>query len=187
MREYTTHTSYGAFNLDPTLVSGFLSAIGSFGLEITNTDEDSQTIKLEYKKSKIIISEFKGFRITLIMKCAPSVNMISALDILAHDIEAKYGKLLKDFNGETTGFKGMGDVIEKHLHVSFIAPLKNSPREKVDLTQDEMNIYNKATDVAMAKKMNPFYASELFVGEEIDPKAVSAFFSLMSKGIIKPA
>ncbi len=179
--------TYGEFKLDPTLVSGFLSAIGTFGLELTNTDEDSQTIKLEYKKSKIVISEFKGFRITMIMKDAPSGNMITALDSLAHDIEMKYGKLLKDFNGETTGFQDMGELIEKHLHVSFIAPLNVFPRKKVTLTQDEKDIYNRATDVSMRKKMNPFYASELFPVGDIDPKAVNAFFSLMSKGIITPA
>jgi hypothetical protein len=179
--------TFGEFKLDPTLVSGFLSAIGTFGLELTNTDEDSQTIKLEYKKSKIVISEFKGFRITMIMKDAPSGSMISALDNLAHDIDAKYGKLLKDFDGETTEFQGMGDLIEKHLHVSFVAPLKVSPRAKANLTQDEKDVYNKATDISMAKKMNPFYASELFGEGEIDPKAVNAFFLLMGKGIITPA
>ncbi|MBN2154159.1 MAG: hypothetical protein JW839_22075 [Candidatus Lokiarchaeota archaeon] len=179
--------SFGDFTLDPTLVSGFLSAIGTFGLELTNTDEESQTIKLEYKKSKIVISEYKGFRITLIMKDAPSHGMVSALDRLAHDIDEKYGKALEGFNGETTEFQGIAGLIEKDIHVSFVAPLKVSPREKVDLTQDEKDVYNKATDVAMSKKMNPFYASEVLGGEEIDPKAVSAFFSLMVKGIITPA
>ncbi|NMC03577.1 MAG: hypothetical protein GYA24_00120 [Candidatus Lokiarchaeota archaeon] len=179
--------SFGEFKLDPTLVSGFLSAIGTFWLELTNTDEDSQTIKLEYKKSKIVISEFKGFRITLIMKDAPSSVMLASLDQFAHDVEEKYGKILKDFNGETTAFQDMGKLIEKHFHVSFIAPLVITPRPKAKLTQDEKEIYNKATDIAMAKAMKPFYATELFTTAEIDHKAVAAFFSLMGKGIITPA
>ncbi|MEX2715230.1 MAG: hypothetical protein Q6370_002895 [Candidatus Sigynarchaeota archaeon] len=179
--------TYGEFKLDPTLVSGFLSAIGTFGLELTNTDEDSQTIKLEYKKSKIVISEFKGFRITMIMKDAPSSAMLASLDRFAHDIEEKYGKLLQNFNGETTAFQDMGKLIEKHFHVSFVAPLKINPRPNVKLTQDEKLIYNKANDVAMAKGMQPFYASEIFASVELDHKAVEAFFSLMNKGIITPA
>jgi len=179
--------TYGEFKLDPTLVSGFLSAIGTFGLELTNTDEDSQTIKLEYKKSKIVISEFKGFRITMIMKDAPSDSMLASLDLFAHDIEQKYGKLLKEFNGETTAFQDMGTLIEKHFHVSFVAPLKVVMRPKAKLTQDEKDIYNKVNDIAMAKGMQPFYASEVLAGEVIDHKAVDAFFSLMHKGIIVPA
>ncbi|MFX0176386.1 MAG: hypothetical protein ACFE85_09160, partial [Candidatus Hodarchaeota archaeon] len=47
--------------LDTTLITGFLEAIRTFGIELTDSDDQTQTIKLEYKKSKILMAEFKHF------------------------------------------------------------------------------------------------------------------------------
>ncbi|GAH12110.1 unnamed protein product, partial [marine sediment metagenome] len=58
-------------DMDASLITGFLEAIRSFGIELTGANEQSQTIKLEYQQSKIIMSEFKDFRILLIMKENP--------------------------------------------------------------------------------------------------------------------
>ena len=54
--------------IDATLISGFLQAIHSFGIELIKVEDQSQTIKLEYKDSIILMSEFVNIRLILIMK-----------------------------------------------------------------------------------------------------------------------
>jgi hypothetical protein len=62
--------------MQATLITGFLQAITSFGIELTNSEKESQTIKLEYQNSKILMSEFKNLRTTLIMKENPSQDFV---------------------------------------------------------------------------------------------------------------
>ena len=45
----------GLIPLVSTLISGFLEAIRSFGLELNSSADETQTIKLEYKKSKVLM------------------------------------------------------------------------------------------------------------------------------------
>jgi len=85
--------------LNTTLISGFLEAIRTFGLDITGSDEHSQTIKLEYKNSKIIMSDFKNFRLIFIMKDLPSNQFFDSIEALSYEIEEKYGTHLKEFKG----------------------------------------------------------------------------------------
>ncbi|MGB5911030.1 MAG: hypothetical protein WBH31_07560, partial [Promethearchaeia archaeon] len=85
--------------LDPTLISGFLSAIHSFGIELTNTDDKMQTIKLEYKNSKVLMSEFKDYRIVIIMNELPSQKFFDSISNLALDIETQYSRYLENFKG----------------------------------------------------------------------------------------
>ncbi|MBY8988625.1 MAG: hypothetical protein KGD61_09245, partial [Candidatus Lokiarchaeota archaeon] len=77
--------------LNSTLVSGFLEAIRSFGLDISRSEGHSQTIKLEYQDSKILMSDFKNFRLIFIMKELPSPQFYEVIDDLSLEIEEKYG------------------------------------------------------------------------------------------------
>ncbi|MFX1317484.1 MAG: hypothetical protein ACFE9T_16600, partial [Promethearchaeota archaeon] len=86
-------------SIDASLIAGFLEAIRSFGIELTGAGEQSQTIKLEYQDSKILMSEFKSFRILLIMKESPSQDFLESIKNLSYDIDSRYGYLIKKFNG----------------------------------------------------------------------------------------
>lgn len=175
--------SFGEFKLDPTLISGFLSAVSSFGLELTSTNEESQIVKLEYKNSKILMSEYKNFRITVIMKDSPSSNMVEDIKLLSYDIDEKFGKLLVNFSGETTEFQGIKMLMEKRLRVSFIAPLKVNPAAEMKLSPAEKVLFDKAMELVNSSKKETFFASMLFPGQKLDSKAVTAFFALLDKNI----
>ncbi|MFW9873170.1 MAG: hypothetical protein ACFFG0_08725, partial [Candidatus Thorarchaeota archaeon] len=111
-------------DMDASLITGFLEAIRNFGIELTGANEQSQTIKLEYHESKVIMSEFKDFRILLIMKENPSQDFLSSIKSLSYDIDNIYGDDILHFTGNLDKFVNIKDLVEKHLKTSLIYPLE---------------------------------------------------------------
>jgi hypothetical protein len=108
--------------MNPTLLSGFLQAISSFGLELTGSEDQSQTIKLEYQNSKILMSDFKNYRLINVFEDNPSKEFMDSIEPLSQDIDKYFGKLLKNFDGETTKFVGIKELLERHLQISLVYP-----------------------------------------------------------------
>ena len=100
---------------DSGLISGFLDAIRSFGIELVDEDVETQSIKLEYKQLKILMSEHKDFRIILILSESPSKDLLESVKELLKQIEEKYLNLLKKFDGDIKPFRGMEDLVEEEL------------------------------------------------------------------------
>ncbi len=178
--------SFGGFKMDPTLVSGFLSAINSFGQEITRNDE-GQVTKLEYEKLKIVMSEYEDFRIAVIMKEAPSGGMVAMIDQLSKEIREKYGKLLKKFDGEITGFQGIKELVEKNLHVSIVSPMRVGQTNAAGLSAAENTLLSRAKEQTRGGINGCFLVKHLFAGRDFDSKAVSALFTLVERKIFVPA
>ncbi|MFX1235556.1 MAG: hypothetical protein ACFFBY_13540, partial [Promethearchaeota archaeon] len=172
--------------IDPTLITGFLSAIHSFGIELTNTDEKTQTIKLEFKNSKVIMSEFRDFRIVLIMNQLPSEKFLDSINQLAFDIELYYGRYLEKFKGNIDPFKGIEDLLKKHLNISFLYPLKVVKTGKHKVDQVERTIIGRALEVMKRNKQNYFYTTHIMETKQYDSKDIEAIFNLIEKKIFQP-
>jgi hypothetical protein len=177
---------FGGKEIDPTLISGFLSAIRSFGIELTGTFQQSQTIKLEFQNSKILMNEFRHFRLILIMGENPSDDFIESLNTLAHDIEGAYGDLIRDFDGKLDKFTGIGKLIEHHLNVSFLFPLKVISSEATKLTPAERLVVNKAKEIMKQNNLGYIFTSFLMDDQTYEPKRIKAIFGLIEKGIFQP-
>jgi hypothetical protein len=173
--------------IDPTLVSGFLSAIHSFGIELTNTDEKTQTIKLEFKNSKVIMSEFRKFRIVLIMSQLPSQKFLDLINKLAFDIELYYSRYLENFKGNIDPFRGIENLLKKHLNISFLYPLKVIKTGKTKVDQTERIMITRALKVMKKNEQNYFYTTHIIEDREYDSKDIEAIFSLIDKNIFQPA
>jgi len=171
--------------LNPTLISGFLTAIRSFGIELTNTEEKTQTIKLEFKNSKIIMSEFKNFRIVLIMSHLPSPKFLDSINDLAFDIELYYGKYLENFKGSIDHFKGIENLLKKHLNISFLYPLKIVKTRKPKLNQTERMIMGRSLEVMKKSNQQYFYITHLIKTKQYDSKDLGAIFRLIEKNIFQ--
>ncbi len=171
---------------DSTLVSGFLEAIRAFGIELTGTYEQSQTVKLEYKDSKILMSEFRNFRIILILKENPSDDFIVSVRSLCYDIDNEYGELLQKFIGQLSQFVGIKKLIEKHLAVSFISPLKVVETKDIKLTPTERSILYQTKDIMKQNNLEYFFTTYLMPDEKFEPKKIKTIFSLIDKGIFQP-
>ncbi|MFX1356589.1 MAG: hypothetical protein ACFFA8_04820 [Promethearchaeota archaeon] len=173
--------------LDTTLISGFLEAIRTFGIELTDSDDQTQTIKLEYKKSKILMAEFKHFRIILIMNDTPSHMFLDSIRALAIDIGEKYDKYLANFKGDVRPFNDMELLIKKNLKTSFLYPLKIIKTGATKINPIEKEIIQKAEQLIKSDGSKYFYVSKLFKQNKFDSKEIETIFSLIDKNIFEPA
>jgi len=172
--------------IDPSLISGFLEAIRSFGIELTSVDKQSQTIKLEYQQSKILMSEFKSFRILLIMKENPSHDFLESIKALSYDIDDKYGNLIENFKGNVRNFTGIKDLLEQHLQTSLIYPLQ-IVKEDAKLKSDEKSIVNRAKTIMKRNNMDYFIVTKLLsVRKEFDAKDAEIILNLIKKKTFQP-
>lgn len=173
-------------SIDASLVAGFLQAIRSFGIELTGASEQSQTIKLEYQDSKILMSEFKSFRILLIMKENPSHDFLESIKNLSYDIDKRYGNIIESFNGDLTPFKGVGELLEQHLQTALIYPLKIIKLD-IKLKSDEKSMVNRAR--AIMKKQNKEHftvTSLLSIRKDFDAKEAETILNLIKKKVFQP-
>ncbi|MHA2429908.1 MAG: hypothetical protein ACXACC_02630 [Promethearchaeota archaeon] len=172
--------------IDPTLISGFLSAIQSFGIELTDSDEKTQTIKLEYKNSKVLMSEFKDFRIVIIMNELPSQKFFDSISSLAFDIELYYSRYLENFKGNIDPFNGIENLLKKHLNISFLYPLKIVKSGKTKVSPTEKIMIGRALESMKKNKQNYFYITHIMEIKTCDSKDIEAIFNLIDKNTFQP-
>ena len=177
---------YSGKTIDPTLVAGFLQAIRNFGTEISADSKDSRTIKLEYKDSILLMNEFVNLRVIISMKDNPSNNFMYAVDDLSYDIYKNYGEEIDNFRGNVKKYRGIDQLIEKHLGVSFILPLKVIISDDQKLTIAEKNMVEKALTLMEDHNMDTLYSLYLLPENECSPKDYRTIRNLIEKGVFKP-
>jgi hypothetical protein len=172
--------------LDPTLISGFLQAIHNFGTEVLEKSKETRTIKVEYQKSIIIMTEFVNLKLIIIMGKNPSKNFLYSIESLAYYIYKYYGKLIDNFNGVLAPFQGISKLVEKILNVSFISPLEISLNKNIKLNQDEKEMVNRASKFMQENNFDYFYSLYLLPDNACSPKDYETILKLIEKGIFKP-
>ncbi len=173
-------------DMDASLITGFLEAIRSFGIELTGANEQSQTIKLEYQQSKIIMSEFKDFRILLIMKENPSQDFLDSIKSLSYDIDNTYGEDIAHFTGNIDKFANIKELLDQHLETTLIYPLELKPQD-VKITSDEKLMINRAKEVMKMRKTDYFFLSYLLYAKKgFQVKDAETVLNLISKKIFQP-
>ncbi|MHA1912772.1 MAG: hypothetical protein ACW986_01395 [Promethearchaeota archaeon] len=171
---------------DAALITGFLEAIRNFGIELTGANEQSQTIKLEYQNSKIIMSEFKDFRILLIMKENPSQDFLDSVKALSYDIDDIYGEDIANFKGNIDKFVNIKELLDKHLETSLIYPLEYNPQD-IKLSSDEKSMINRAKDIMKMKNTDYFFVSYmLYTKKGFQTKDAEILLNLIDKKIFQP-
>lgn len=174
-------------SMNATLISGFLQAIQSFGIDLTGSYNQSQIVKLEYQNSKILMSEFKDFRLTLIMKESPSQDFLRSIELLSYDINEKFGESLKEFDGEISQFEGIKSIVEKRLPISLIYPLKIEEKIEIKMKAEEKSMVNRARDVMKTRKGDYFFVSNLMSQERgFQAKEAELILKLIDKNIFQP-
>ncbi|MFX1597100.1 MAG: hypothetical protein ACFFBK_13670, partial [Promethearchaeota archaeon] len=174
--------------IDASMISGFLQAIHSFGIELMKIEDRSQTIKLEYKGSIILMTEFVNLRLILLMKESPSRNFLYSVEDLAFDIYRQYGKIVDAFNGDVKPFRGIEDLLKQHLNTSFVYPLeiaKIEQIEKIRVSQSERFFINKAVSLMKQNNKDFFFTRELFPENACSPKDIEVIQGLINKKIFQ--
>lgn len=179
---------FGEKDIDAAMISGFLQAIHSFGIELIKVEDSSQTIKLEYKDSIIIMTEFVNLRLILIMKEHPSSNFLYSLEDLAYDIYKYYGNFIDEFNGDIKPFKSIENLFKQHLNTSITYPIKLfkiEKLEKVRISPSERVYINKAISFMKRNTTDYFYLKSIIHERECNPKDLEVIFRLQDKHIFQ--
>ncbi|MFW9968886.1 MAG: hypothetical protein ACFFDF_01715 [Candidatus Odinarchaeota archaeon] len=173
-------------SIDATLITGFLEAIRNFGIELTSADEQSQTIKLEYQNSKVIMSEFKSFRILLIMKENPSHDFLESIKKLSYDIDNQYGKQIENFKGNISAFTEIRNLLDQHLQTSLIYPLQ-IVKQNIKLKSDEKSMVNRAKAIMKKKNSDYFIVTNLLsIRKGFYAKEAEIILNLIKKKVFQP-
>ncbi|TXT67683.1 MAG: hypothetical protein BAJALOKI1v1_30046 [Promethearchaeota archaeon] len=174
---------YSGRKIDPALISGFLDAIRAFGIEMTGDRQNTQLFSLEYKNSTVLMSEFKSFRLILILKEKPSSYFLDRITALSHEIEKNYGDKLRTISHNNNAFFGIHELIKKNLGTSFLLPLKINTTKNLNLNPLEKELLSKSKRFMKENNLDYFFVSFLVFEEEINAKHVEAIFSLIEKKI----
>ena len=178
--------SFAEKKLDTTLISGFLHAIRSFGTEVSEAAKESRTVKLEYKDSVMLMTEFVNLRLITILKEQPSPNFLYSIEDLAYDTFKIYGDSIDKFSGNVKQFRGIDDLIEKHLPISFISPLRIDLSRNVKLNKAEKQMVDKAMKFMKESNLNYFYSIYLLPENISTPKDYKTILDLLHKGVFTP-
>jgi len=168
------------------LLSGFLEAIRTFGIELTGSKEHSQIIKLDYHNTKILMAEFKNFRLILIMKELPSESFYDLISNLSLEIEEKYGSYLETFKGDLGPFNTIEELIKKNLGTSFLYPLKVVEVGKAKINTNERAMIDKALNLMKKNKTKYCFTTQLMQNNGYNSKEIETIFSLIDKKILQP-
>jgi hypothetical protein len=169
--------------IDPTLVSGYLNAFKIFGLELAGSYQKTQTAKLEYQNLKIIMSDYKNIRTIVILNGEPSTDFLDITASLSYEIESRFEDELEKFKGDRTRFKGLEEIINSHLNIAFILPLKVSAASKTELTNSQLWILEKAQRIIKKNRLKFFFVSFLFPNQEFNYKIAETISQLINKGV----
>ncbi|MFW9968887.1 MAG: hypothetical protein ACFFDF_01720 [Candidatus Odinarchaeota archaeon] len=179
---------FGEKEIDAAMISGFLQAIHSFGIELIKIEDRSQTIKLEYKDSIIIMTEFVNLRLILIMKEPPSLNFLYSLEDLAYDIYKYYGESVDQFNGDIKPFKPIEKLLKHHLTTSLTYPMQIAKIDKLDKIRigfSEKSLVNKAIYLMKKNNSDSFHLTTLLREQECSPKDIEAILNLVRKNVFQ--
>ena len=172
--------------MNTVLLAGFLEALRTFGLELTGSKIPSQIMKLDYHNSKILMAEFKNFRLILIMKDLPSESFYDSISALSFEVEEKYGYYLETFSGDLEPFKSMEDLIKKHLGTAFLYPLKIVETDKTNISANERIFINKALHVMKIYNIKYFFTTQLIQDKGYNSKDIETIFSMINKKVFQP-
>ncbi|MHC1590625.1 MAG: hypothetical protein ACXQS8_00905, partial [Candidatus Helarchaeales archaeon] len=96
--------------LDTDLVGGFLTAIQSFGMEIS--EKDTKMKRLAYEHFEIELKTGKFITVALITQGYPDKLTLKRVDDFLDTFEKKYENELENFVGNLTPFEGVAKLVQ---------------------------------------------------------------------------
>ena len=110
-KEQFIHSVFGTWEINPDLISGFLTAIQCFGSEIKS--ETASIQKMAYKGFDILLNQGDLILAALIVDGATSEWHETKLALFTKEFEQEFYDNLKGWSGELSQFKSAGLMIDR--------------------------------------------------------------------------
>ncbi|MFW9972792.1 MAG: hypothetical protein ACFFDF_21580, partial [Candidatus Odinarchaeota archaeon] len=171
--------SYGSEQIDPELISGFISAISSFGKDLVSQEDLNE---ISYGDKMLLLSDGEYIRVALVLGKKASLILRRNLMEFIHKFEKGYNNDLPNWRGQLNIFRDAGIIVDEVLSTSIILPheityefssaktLKKSQSREVlkianNLMADsERNFFFIATLLKEATEKTSKDTAEIFMG-----------------------
>ena len=111
--------SFGTEGIDPELISGFISAICSFGRDLASQEELNE---ISYGDKMLLLSDGEHIRVALVLSKKASIILRKNLMDFINVFEKSYEKELPNWRGQLNVFRNAGPIIDEVLSTSIILP-----------------------------------------------------------------
>jgi len=111
--------SFGSEQVDPELISGFISAISSFGKDLVSQEELNE---ISYGDKMLLLSDGENIRVALVLGKKASLILRRNLMEFIHIFEKTYANELPNWRGQLNIFRDAGTIIDDVLNTSIILP-----------------------------------------------------------------
>jgi len=97
-----------------------------------------------------------------------------------------YSKYLKTFEGQTKPFESIKELLEHHLQIYFLYPLRINKLNATKLNRDEKSLTLLAQDLIKQYNLDHFYIKYLFPDNNYDSNDIKRILDLIDKRIFQP-
>ncbi|MFX0186863.1 MAG: hypothetical protein ACFE8A_03905 [Candidatus Hodarchaeota archaeon] len=111
--------SYGMEEIDPELISGFLTAVSSFGREM---DSQEALNEIQYGDKMLLLADGEYVRVALVLDKQASLFLRQHLKDFIDAFEIEYGQHLPEWRGQIDVFMDAGELVDVKFHTSIILP-----------------------------------------------------------------
>jgi len=146
--------SFGSEEIDPELISGFISAICSFGKDLVCQEELNE---ISYGDKMLLLSDGEYIRVALVLSKKPSIILRKNLMEFIDEFEKSYINELPNWRGQLNIFRNSGVLIDEILNTSIILPhqisyeFSNVKALKNTHSRDVLKVANKLMKVSERK------------------------------------
>jgi hypothetical protein len=152
-------------DIDVSLTSGFLSAVGTFTEEMSGETDKRVGVFSEIGREGfwIIIYEGEHSKTALLVTEKLGALLKKRIKFFMNEFEAKYKEALMNFTGFISTFTGATDLLEKHLRLEYLYPLKPDIKRMrlTAITQNEKKLAKTYTEFLTKTENEVFYVTEL--------------------------
>ncbi|MFX1468845.1 MAG: hypothetical protein ACFFB8_09285 [Promethearchaeota archaeon] len=153
--------SFGSEQIDPELISGFISAISSFGKDLVSQEELNE---ITYGDKMLLLSDGEYIRVALVLSKKASIILRRNLMEFIHVFERHYDKDLPSWRGQLNLFRDAGVIIDDKLNTSIILPHEITyeySSAKVLKKAQSRNVLKIANNLMKESERNFFFIATL--------------------------
>ncbi len=181
--------SFARESIDPDLISGFLSAVSTFGTEMK---VEQALDEMKYGDSVLLLNDGEQVRVTLVLSKSPSSVLRANLGRFTVTFEETFRDKLVNWRGQLGIFEGADDLVDNLLNASIILPHEVGDLKSMKLVKSLLGrgVLKVAQQMTSGERKFFFLASLVSDSSEVlkrPPAEILLAIDQMRKtGVIRP-